>query len=86
MPRYTFVGPHPDSLASGRPLTFGTKVDEADERLIAAGWLVPDETPEPTQAPAPTEIQQVDAELKDVEQKVEQLTAASTKSTPTTEA
>jgi hypothetical protein len=49
--KYTFVGLHPETLASGRPLVFGDTVDsdvlsQADARL--APLLV-----EPASAPAP---------------------------------
>jgi hypothetical protein len=52
---YTFAGPHPESLASGRPLALGdTDIsgvnpdDPHDKFLIDEGWLV-NASPEPDQ-------------------------------------
>lgn len=61
--KYTFVGLHQESLASGRPLVFGDEVDEseltqADARLAdlliePAATAAPAPAPTPAPEPAP---------------------------------
>lgn len=58
---YTFVGPHPESLESGRPIFFGDVIQDddyatCDERLqrLFAPKVAPAATPTPAPAPAPS--------------------------------
>lgn len=64
MPVYTYVGVTPRSLASGRPVTFGTELQESDleqaDDSIKAHLVLssPTEDPAPAatvEAPAPAE-------------------------------
>lgn len=53
--KYTFVGTHPESLASGRPLVFGDSVDSkelASEDAHLASLLV--DAPAPAKPATPT--------------------------------
>jgi hypothetical protein len=45
---YVYLGTQTECLESGRPLAFGDVTEEADQRLIDAGLLVP----APSDAPA----------------------------------
>ena len=57
---YQYVGTQNESLASGRPLSFGDVVEDAlepeDQRLVEAGLLIPAEAPEQPKAPAPDTV------------------------------